>query len=145
MPGSSGVYVGGGATVIMNPPPVVFVKVFHPASGPDRHLRRKVEAVAILARRNAPVGNTGRLKASIVADRNRNTKGQYAFGYSVSAATPYAYYVHQGTGPSPRWADNRKVMKFVATGHDILYRDFVMHPGTPSQPFLQNALIAMVG
>lgn len=144
MPGASGVYVGGGATLIMDPPSAVYVKIFHPASGPDRYLRKKVDAVVILARRNAPVGATGRLKASIVADRNRNIKGQYAFGYSVSAATPYAYYVHQGTGPSPRWPDSRKVMKFPGNEIKGVYRDFVMHPGTPAQPFLQNALIAMV-
>lgn len=145
MAGGGGVYVGGGATVIMDPPPTVYVKLFHPASGPDRHLRKKVDAVAFLARELAPVGETGRLKASVVADRNRNAKGQYAFGYSVSASAPYAYYVHQGTGPSPRWPNSRKVMRWSGAGFNQVYRDFVLHPGTPSQPFLQDALVAMGG
>lgn len=145
MPGTSGVYVGGGATLIMNPPPVIYVKIFHPASGPDRYLRRKVEAVVVLAHSLAPVGETGRLKTGIKADRNRDEKGRYAFGYSVGTPVYYGYYVHEGTGPSPRWAENRKVMKFPGNEAIPVYRDFVMHPGTPAQPFLQEALVAMVG
>jgi hypothetical protein len=142
MAGAGGVYVGGGATVVMDPPSVVYVKVFHPGSGPDRHLRKKTQAVALMAVTLAPF-KTGRLAASIKASQNRDEKGQYAFGYSVSANTPYAFYVHDGTGPSPRWPVNRKVMKFQGSRGDIVYRDFVMHPGTPAQPFLRDALVAM--
>lgn len=145
MAGAGGFYTGGGATVIMNPPPVVYVQLFHPASGPDRHLKKKVEAVAILARVNAPVGETGRLKAGIKADRNRNELGQYAFGYKVYTPVYYGHYVHEGTGPSVRWPDQRKVMKFMGSEGVPVYRDFVNHPGTPAQPFLQNALVAMAG
>jgi hypothetical protein len=142
MAGAAGVYVGGGATVVMNPPPVVYVQIMHPGSAPDRHLRKKTQAVAIEAMNLAPF-RTGRLASSVRASQNRNEKGQYAFGYSVSANTPYAYYVHEGTGPSPRWPSNKKVMKFQGSGGDIVYRDFVMHPGTPAVPFLRDALVAM--
>lgn len=142
MAGAGGVYVGGGATVVMDPPPVVYVKVFHTGSGPDRHLRKKAEAVAVLARTIAPV-RTGLLKSTIRADQNRNERGQYAFGFAVSAGTRYGYYVHEGTGPSPRWPNGHKAMKFHGSLGDTAYRDFVMHPGTPKQPFLQDALIAM--
>lgn len=142
MAGAGGVFVGGGVTVVMDPPPVVYVKVMHPGSGPDRHLRKKAEAVAVLARTLAPV-RTGRLKSTIKADQNRDELGRYAFGFKVSAGTSYGYYVHEGTGPSPRWPVNRKVMKFHGSGGDTVYRDFVMHPGTPAQPFLQDALVAM--
>jgi|SRR5262245_37275092 len=144
MAGAGGVYVGGNVVVVMEPAPVVYLKVFHPESGPDRYLKRKVEAVAMLARALCPV-SSGRLKASIRADRNRDEKGQYAFGYAVTAATPYVMYVHEGTSPSPRWPDSRKVMHWHGRQGDFPYRDFVMHPGTPSQPFLKDALIAMVG
>ena len=142
MAGASGVYVGGGATVVMDPPPLVYVNVFHPASGPERHLRKKAEAVASMARSLAPV-KTGALKATIRVDQNRDEKGRFSFGFAVSAGTDHGYYVHEGTGPSPRWPSNRKVMKFQGSGGDIVYRDFVMHPGTPAQPFLADALIAM--
>ena len=142
MAGAGGVYTGGGATVVMDPPPVVYVKVFHPGSGPDRHLKKKTEAVAVLARTLVPK-RTGRLMSTIKAEQNRDEKGRFAFGYKVSAGTDYGYYVHEGTGPSPRWPVNRKVMKFQGSRGDIVYRDFVMHPGTPAQPFLQDALVAM--
>ena len=142
MAGAAGVYVGGGATVVMDPPPLIYVKVFHPGSGPERHLRKKAEAVAVMARTLAPV-KSGRLKTTIRASHNRDEKGRYAFGFAVSAGTPYGYFVHEGTGPSPRWAVNRKVMKFPGSGGDLVYRDFVMHPGTPAQPFLRDALVAM--
>jgi hypothetical protein len=36
-------------------------------------------------------------------------------------------------------------MKFRGSAGDIVYRDFVMHPGTPAQPFLRDALSAMAG
>lgn len=142
MAGAGGVYTGGGATVAMNPPPVVYVQVFHSGSGPERHLRAKAEKVAILARSLAPK-RSGRLAATIKAGQNRNEHGGFSFGFNVSAGTSYGYYVHEGTGPSPRWAVNRKVMKFTGREGDTVYRDFVMHPGTPAQPFLQNALAAM--
>jgi hypothetical protein len=139
---AGGVYAGGGAIVVMDPPPIVYVKVFHPGSGPDRYLRGKRDAVAVMARSLAPV-SSGRLKSTIRADQNRNELGRYTFGYTVSAGTPYGYFVHEGTEPSPRWPSNRKVMKWPGSRGDIAYHDFVMHPGTPAQPFLQNALIAM--
>lgn len=145
MAGAGGVYTGGGATVVMEPPSLVYVKVFRAASGPDRFVKRKAEQVAVKARMLAPV-RSGALKASIRADQNRTERGQYTFGYSVSASTPYVTYVHEGTGPSPRWPNTRKVMKWGDRFNPAVsvYRDFVMHPGTPAQPFLQNALVAVV-
>lgn len=144
MAGAGGVYVGKDVVVDMDPPPVVYLKSFHPGSGPDRMNKRQAEAVAILARDLAPV-SSGRLKASIRADQNRNERGFYTFGHNVYAETPYAYYVHEGTGPSPRWPDARKVMKWDGTRDaTVVHRDFVMHPGTPAVPFLQDALVAMV-
>lgn len=141
---AGGVYTGGGATVVMDPPPVVYVKVFHPGSGPDRSLRRQANAVAVMARTLVPK-STGRLASTISASQNRDEKGRFAFGYTVSAGTGYGYYVHEGTGPSPRWPSNRKVFKFPGSAGDTVYRDFVMHPGTPAVPFLQDALVAMGG
>lgn len=130
--------------VVMDPAPVVYIKVFHEGSGPARHLGKKADAVAALARTLVPK-RTGTLAATIRVDRNRNEKGQYAFGYAVSAGTSYGYYVHEGTGASPRWPNNQKIMKWPGSRGDIAYRDFVMHPGTPAQPFLQDALAAMAG
>jgi len=129
--------------VIMDPAPVVYLKSFHPGSGPDRMNKRQAEAVAILATTLAPA-SSGRLKSTIKAEQNRTERGFYTFGHNVSAGTSYAYYVHEGTGPSPRWPDSRKVMKWHGSHPPVPYRDFVMHPGTPAVPFLRNALVAMV-
>ena len=137
------VFVGGGATVVMDLSSVIYVKVFHPGSGPDRNARQRAQRVAITAMGLAPF-RTGRLAGSIRASQNRNELGQYAFGYQVSADTPYALYVHEGTGPSPRWPnENNKVMKWNGSRGDLVYRDFVMHPGISAQPFLRDALVAM--
>jgi len=143
MAGAGGVYVGGGVTVVMDPPPLVYVKVFHTGSGPDRFAKRNAEKVAIMARDLVPT-RSGRLKSTIRADQTRDEKGRYSFGYAVSANTPYAFYVHEGTGPSPRWPDAKKVMKWDGSYPPMPYRDFVMHPGTPAVPFLRDALVAMV-
>lgn len=144
MAGASGVYAGGGVTVVMDPPPAVYAKLFYEGSGPARHLGRKATAVAVYARATAPK-KTGYLSRNIYVDQNRNEHGRFAFGYRVYTPVSYAGFVHEGTGPSPRWPDSRKAMKFLGSRGDIVYRDFVVHPGTPSQPFLRNALVAMVG
>lgn len=143
MAGAGGVYAGSGVIVIMDPAPVVYVKVFSTGSGPDRTARKNAQRVAILAKDLAPI-SSGRLKASVSASQSRNEHGRYTFGYDVSADTPYAYYVHEGTGPSPRWPDSRKVMKWHGSYPPVPYRDFIMHPGTPAVPFLRDALVAMV-
>lgn len=142
MAGAGGVYTGGGATVVMNPPTVVFVQVCHPGSGADRNLKSRAMKVAMTARANAPV-KSGRLAGSIVASQNRDEKGRFAFGYSVGTPVYYGLYVHEGTGPSPRWPNEHKVMKWDGSRGDLAYRDFVMHPGISAQPFLRDSLIAM--
>lgn len=143
MAGAGGIYAGGDVVVIMDPAPVVYLKVFHTGSEPDLSARANARKVAIMAEVLAPV-SSGRLKASISVSQSRNERGRFTFGYDVRADTPYAYYVHEGTGPSPRWPNSRKVMHWHGRQGDFPYRDFVMHPGTPSQPFLRDALVAMV-
>lgn len=142
MPG--GVYTGGGAIVVMDPPPVVYVKVFHPFSGPERNLRRRADNVAMTAKVLAP-RRSGALAASVRVDQNRDEKGRYAFGFAVSANTPYAYYVHEGTDPHVYFSYPGK-MRFPGTksffGEEI-FTDMIDHPGNSAQPFLQNALSAM--
>jgi hypothetical protein len=144
MAGGGGVYAGGGVVVVMDPAPLVYLKIFHTGSGPDRSARRNATKVAALARELVPV-SSGRLKSTISASQNRNERGRFAFGYTVSAGTSYAVYVHEGTSPSPRWPNDMKVMHWPGRQGDRPYRDFVMHPGTPAQPFLQDALAAMAG
>lgn len=146
MAAAGGFQTGGKVVVIIEPAPLVYAKVFHTGSGPDRHIKKKAQEVAILASQLAPLGNTGKLKSSIKVDQNRNETGnRFAFGYRVYTKVPYAGYVHEGTDGSPRRPNGHKAMKWRGNEAKNVYRDFVWHPGIRSQPFLQNALIAMVG
>lgn len=147
------VHVGPNVIVVMDPAPLVYVKLFHPASGPDRHLRSKTRQVASLARVLAPK-RTRRLANSISMNQNRDERGRLTFGYEVSANVRYAAAVHEGARPSMR-SKFPGVMMFQGTnGHlgrpraggarsNIIYTEIVRHPGTPANPFLQKALIAM--
>lgn len=144
MAGAGGVYTGGGATVVMDSPPVVYVKVFHEGSGPARYLGKKANAVAVMAKTIAPK-KTGFMAASIAVDRNRNEKGQYAFGYRVYTPVYYGFYVHEGTGPHVM-SKYPGTFRFAGTGSyfgQMVFTEVVRHPGTPAQPFLTDALVAM--
>jgi len=146
MAGASGVYTGGGATVIMDPPPVVYVKVFHEGSGPARYIKRQANEVALVARVLAP-RRTGFLASQIFVDQNRDEKGRYAFGYKVYTPVYYGYYVHEGTGPHVM-SKFPGAYRFPGTGTYFgqeIFTEVVRHPGTPAQPFLQDALVAMAG
>lgn len=142
---AAGVFTGGNATVVMNPPPVVYVQVFYSNSEPDRFLKRRAHAVANTARAIAPEGETGRLKGSIRVDQNRNEKGQFAFGYKVYSNARYARYVHEGTGPSVRTVEPHKMVFAGTNGYkgSIIRTHVVHHPGTPKNPFLTKSLTAM--
>lgn len=147
------VHKGLNVTVVMNPAPLVYVQLFHPASGPDRHLRQKTHQVASFARVLAPK-RTRRLANSISASRNRDERGRFTFGYSVSANVRYAAAVHEGARPDVR-SKFPGVMMFQGTnghmgrkgrgGHrsNVIYTEIVRHPGTPKNPFLKKALIAL--
>ena len=146
---AGGFHTGGGATVIMDPSPIVYGNVFHSGSGPDRHIRKKSQDVAYLASEIAPF-KSGRLKGSIRVDQNRTERGRFAFGYRVYTKVPYAGYVHEGTGPSIRYGANTPngKMKFRGTNQHAggyVFPTIVFHPGISAQPFLQNALVALIG
>lgn len=135
---AAGVYTGGGATVVMDPPPVVYAEVFHRGSGPERDLLKRSNQVAIFARTLAP-SRTGRLKGSIKVSQNRDEKGRFAFGFAVYSSTPYATYVHEGTGPSIR-VKHPGAMRWQGDSGPV-FAKVVFHPGTPRNPFLRDALV----
>ena len=138
------VHKGSNVVVVMDTAPLVYVKLFYPMSGPDRHLRNKAVQVANLASQIAP-HQTWYLANSIRVSQNREEKGRYTFGYSVVANAGYARYVHEGTRPSRR-GKYPGAMRFYGTnasaGREV-FTDDVRHPGTPAQPFLRDALIEM--
>lgn len=138
------VHKGLNVTVRMDPAPLIYVKLFHPASGPDRHLQRKTSEVARLAVALAPK-RTGWMASRIKASRNRDEKGRFTFGYSVTSPVRYSLYVHEGTKPH-RYGKWPGAMQFWGTGRymgKLVTTNDVKHPGNRAQPFLQDALIAM--
>jgi hypothetical protein len=138
------VYTGGGATVIMDPPPVVYVKVFHEGSGPARHLKKKATAVAVMAKTIAPK-RSGFMAASIAVDQNRTELGRYTFGYKVYTPVYYGYFVHEGTAPHimSKFPGSYRFPGTNAYFGQMIFTEVVRHPGNSAQPFLQDALIAM--
>ena len=107
----------------------------------ERSMETKVRRVQSAARRLAPK-RTGRLRASIRMDR-RDAAGRYSAGgrrtialYEVSANTPSAGYVHNGTRPHIIRVRNAKVL----TDGVNFFGTMVRHPGTRPQPFLTQAL-----
>ena len=144
----AGVYSGGGVTVVMEPPPVIYVKVSGKGTPVDRNMKSRARDVAVLARDLAPFGRTGQLKAGIHASQSRDERGRYAFGYVVYSLAPHTIYVHEGTAPHEILPVNGEFMKFAGTNGyagQIVYTRHVNHPGNRSNPFLTKALIAMGG
>lgn len=63
----------------------------------------------------------------------------------VEANAPYALFVHEGTGPHPIDPVNARVLRFPAKSGFIVFTPHVDHPGTAAQPFLRDALVAVIG
>lgn len=106
----------------------------------ERSMETKVRRITSAARRLAPK-RTGRLRASIRMDR-RSAGGQYAAqgtpiaAYEVSANTPYAGYVHEGTRPHIIRVKRATVL----TDGKNFFGPIVRHPGTKPNPFLTRAI-----
>lgn len=121
----------------------VYVRLLGKRSGADRDVKRRANAVAHRAFVLAPK-RSGNLARSVRASQNRDERGRFTFGYTVSASASYAGHVHEGTGPSLRQS-YPGMMRFPGTnawsGQTVL-TEIVHHPGTPANPFLQRALSA---
>jgi len=106
----------------------------------ERSMETKVRRVVSRAKRLAPK-KTGRLRSSIRMDR-RASSGRFASrstpitSYEVSANTPYAGYVHEGTKPHIIRVKNASVL----TDGTTFFGPVVRHPGTRPNPFLSRAL-----
>lgn len=138
------VHKGLNVVVRMDAPPIVYLKIFHPMSGPDRHLKQKTREVATLARAIAPK-RTGWMASRIKASQSRDEKGRFTFGYHVSSPVRYSAYVHEGTKPH-RYGKFPGAMSFWGTNGfsgQHVFTDDIHHPGNRAQPFLRDALIAM--
>ena len=102
--------------------------------------RVKVAAVALAPKR------TGRLAASHGVEQNRDLLGRFRTGHYVFAQTPYAQYVHGGTGiygPRHRMIDIGKAMGPLYIGPQLPGgkppRFIRRSRGQRPQPWLQQA------
>ncbi len=92
----------------------------------------------------APQRVPGKLKHSI--NTRIEGSGTRLIGV-VEATAPYARYVHEGTGPhpiNPRRPAYALAFWWEKKG-DFVVLPSVNHPGTRPQPFLRDALVAVMG
>lgn len=104
--------------------------------GVGRYLRRQANIVKNAARVRAPA-RTGRLKRSIKTSNHR--RESYGQSIEISAKTPYAYDVHEGTRPHLIEPRAGKVLRF-GSGSRIIYTTHAEHPGHRPNRFLSDGL-----
>lgn len=129
--------------VRMDSAPVFYIKVMGPGTSVDRNMRGRARRVRDLAVVLAPK-QRGNLARSVSVNQNRDERGRYTFGFTVSASASYAMHVHEGTRPSRRskWPG---AMRFAGTNEfagQIIFAETVYHPGNAANPFLRRALAA---
>ena len=99
-----------------------------------RYMNVRVQATVAAARAEAPV-RTAALQRSIGSTYHGGGK------WTVSAAKPYAQFVHEGTKPHPIKARSGKTLRFFwARVGRVVYPKQVSHPGNEPNPFLTRAM-----
>ncbi|QNJ55531.1 hypothetical protein SEA_PHINKY_39 [Microbacterium phage Phinky] len=127
-----------------------WVRVMQTGDG-VRWNRKKAEQIKARAIVRAPK-RTGRLAASHRVEQNRNQLGQFQTGFTISAETGYARFVHDGTGihgPGGRGLIVRRMSipagahspGFFGSGPRIIFRS----RGQRAQPWLAQAARDVVG
>jgi hypothetical protein len=81
--------------------------------------------------------DTGTLRASLYLSME-------TLGFKVGSTLPYAVFVHEGTRPHTIRPNAAKVLRFKGAGGIVFARE-VHHPGYKGNPFLREAMEAVVG
>lgn len=103
----------------------------------DRYAEGLAAAVSVDSKGRAP-SVTGNLRESIHFYREGGV-------WYVAAEAPYSLAVHEGTRPHViRRRPPGKALRFPSKGGTIVYAPKVNHPGTAGQPFLTDALRAVI-
>jgi HK97 gp10 family phage protein len=105
------------------------------------YLRGLGNQVAAVASATAPV-DTGKLKSSILV--TERSAGRNGTAIEVSANTLYATYVNRGTRPHVIMPKKAKMLRFPNKAGEIVFANKVNHPGTKPQPFMLNAMLAVI-
>ena len=86
------------------------------------------------SREEAPRGQTGMLKNSIMPDLSTLPR----LYTRIFSGLKYAEYVHEGSKPHDIWATHARALRFKLNGQ-IIYVTHVKHPGTTANPFFERA------
>lgn len=117
--------------------------IWRPGGAGNADLKRRADNVARTAVAGAPK-RSGTLARSIRVEQARTVGGQFDAGYAVTANTPYALYVHEGTRPHTITGNPLLVFDWPKGGRHPAVLRRVNHPGTRAQPFLADAIRAAV-
>ncbi|WP_375483339.1 HK97 gp10 family phage protein [uncultured Jatrophihabitans sp.] len=104
-------------------------------------MAEKGALVEELAKKNAPKGRTGDLEESIQMTPPVIVGGRVEV--TVEATAPYALYVHEGTRPHVIEPRTARVLAWEGPDGPVFSRR-VSHPGTKANPFLQDAVVAVI-
>jgi len=112
-----------------------------PAGMVTHYLKKLGDRVADEARTRSPV-QTGKLRSSISV--GQKSAGRNGTTIQVSANTLYALYVNQGTKPHVIMPKKARMLSFPTKAGEIVFANKVNHPGTKPQPFMLDALRAVI-
>jgi hypothetical protein len=80
---------------------------------------------------------TGTLRSSLYLSME-------TLGFKVGSTMPYALFVHEGTRPHVIRPNTARALRFEAAG-GVRFAQKVNHPGYRGNPFLREAMEAVVG
>lgn len=107
----------------------------NPAGPVGRDLVKRGQKVLNAARMQVGV-DTGRLKASLKMNHERDSRGQFV---RVGSKLNYALMHHEGTRPHIIVPKRSQVMVF-NKGSQVIYATTVRHPGTKANRYLKDNL-----
>ena len=114
---------------------------FHSPDGMvGRYLVKKALATERFAKHVVGV-DTGRLRASIKADKFASPSPPNNLAISVTASTRYAFLYHEGYKASSYDPKTKKYMKFPVKGGRIVFTEHVNHPAFKGNPYLRDAMV----
>lgn len=105
----------------------------------DADAKNRATKILKAARKEAPLGKTGELRAGLKMSQSRDTKGQWASGYDVISTAPHTLFVIDGTRPHK--IEGKPLLAFFwpKVGGFVVFHS-VNHPGTRANNFLARAL-----
>jgi hypothetical protein len=111
---------------------------YSPGEMVDVHIFSLAQSIAAVAKGLAP-RKTGKLADSIKTERIGPST------WTVKADTEYALPVERGAKPHVITPKSAGVLRFPSKSGTIVYTQRVNHPGNAPNPFMEQAMIAVLG